>query len=107
MGDNKPFIGALITLDRDMLPIWLENKNLPPMSLAQAAENPQVRAAVDRAIQRANSAVSRAESIRKFTILSTDFTPQNGYLSPALKVKRELVLRDFADVIENEIYGGK
>ncbi|WP_331429025.1 AMP-binding protein [Actinobaculum suis] len=107
VGDNKPFIGVLITLDRDMLPIWLENKNLPPMSLAQAAENPQVRAAVDRAIQRANSAVSRAESIRKFTILSTDFTPQNGYLSPALKVKRELVLRDFADVIENEIYGGK
>jgi len=65
-----------------------------------AATDPDVRAALDRAVERTNRAVSRPESIRKYTVLTTDFTVANDYLTPSLKVKREKVLRDFADEIE-------
>ena len=100
VGDQKPFIGALATLDSEMLPGWLRNHGLPEMSAKEAAENPQVLAAIDRAIKRANDAVSRAESIRKFRILPIDFTVANGYMTPSMKLKRAAVLRDFADDIE-------
>ena len=100
VGDQKPFIGALATLDSEMLPGWLRNHGLPEMSATEAAENPQVLAAIDRAIKRANEAVSRAESIRKFRILPIDFTVANGYMTPSMKLKRAAVLRDFADDIE-------
>ena len=96
VGDQKPFIGALATLDSG----WLRNHGLPEMSAKEAAENPQVLAAIDRAIKRANEAVSRAESIRKFRILPIDFTVANGYMTPSMKLKRAAVLRDFADDIE-------
>ena len=100
VGDQKPFIGALATLDSEMLPGWLRNHGLPEMSAKEAAENPQVLAAIDRAIKRVNEAVSRAESIRKFRILPIDFTVANGYMTPSMKLKRAAVLRDFADDIE-------
>ena len=100
VGDQKPFIGALATLDSEMLPGWLRHHGLPEMSAKEAAENPQVLAAIDRAIKRANEAVSRAESIRKFRILPIDFTVANGYMTPSMKLKRAAVLRDFADDIE-------
>ena len=100
VGDNRPFIGALITLDTDMLPGWLSNKGLEPMSVDEAAQNPQVLAALDRAVNRANEAVSRAESIRKFNVLTTDFTVDNDYLTPSLKVKRHKVLKDFTSEID-------
>ena len=100
VGDQKPFIGALATLDSEMLPGWLRNHGLPEMSAKEAAENPQVLAAIDRAITRANEAVSRAESIRQFRILPIDFTVANGYMTPSMKLKRAAVLRDFADDIE-------
>lgn len=100
VGDKKPFIAALVTLDEDMLPSWLESHGLPHMTVDEAAENPQVLAALDRAVKRANKAVSRAESIRKISVLTTDFTEQNGYLTPSMKVKRHAVHRDFAKEIE-------
>lgn len=106
VGDQKPFIAALVTLDAEALPQWLANRGLPPMSVREAIKDPQVLAAVDRAVKRTNEKVSRAESIRKFTILPTDFTVENGYLTPSLKVKRQLVLADFAEQVE-EIYSGK
>lgn len=106
VGDQKPFIGALVTLDAEALPQWLANRGLEPMSVAQAVNDPQVIAAVDRAVKRTNEHVSRAESIRKFEILPTDFTVENGYLTPSLKVKRAIVHRDFADRID-AIYEGK
>ncbi|WP_127571144.1 AMP-dependent synthetase/ligase [Georgenia faecalis] len=105
VGDGKPFIGALVTLDADMLPQWLANHGLPTMTVAQATTNPDVLAALDRAVARANEAVSRAESIRKITVLPTDFTEANGYLTPSMKVKRAAVLRDFAGEVE-ALYGG-
>ncbi|MBN9177034.1 MAG: long-chain fatty acid--CoA ligase [Microbacterium sp.] len=104
VGDQKPFISALITLDPEMLPTWLGNNGLPAdMSLADAAKNPAVRAEVQRAIDIANKGVSRAESIRKFTILDTEWTEASGHLTPKLSIKRNVILDDFADAIE-EIY---
>ncbi len=101
VGDGKPFIAALVTLDAEALPGWLKGKELPEMTPAEAAKHPVVREHMDRAVARANKAVSRAESIRKYEILLDDFTVDNGYLTPSLKVKRAQVLKDFAGQIED------
>ena len=101
VGDNRPFIGALITLDEEALPGWLKSHGLPALTLAEAATSPVILEHLDKAIARTNKVVSRAESIRKYEVLTDDFTIANGYLTPSLKVKRALVLRDYADAIEN------
>ena len=100
VGDNKPFIGALITIDPEGLPGWLTMHGKPELTVKQAMTDADVLAALDQAVTRANNAVSKAESIRKFTVLPGDFTVENGYLTPSLKVKRALVLKDFADDVE-------
>ncbi|GAB2459216.1 AMP-dependent synthetase/ligase [Xylanimonas ulmi] len=100
VGDQRPFIGALVTLDAEMLPGWLATHGLENMPLSQARTHPDVLAALDRAVHRANEAVSRAESIRKIHVLEHDFTEANGYLTPSLKVKRALVLKDFESTID-------
>lgn len=105
VGDQRPFIGALITLDDEMMQVWLKNKGLPSMTVAEAARNPEVRASLSQAIERANEGVSRAESIRKFEILPTAFTEANGMMTPSLKVKRSAVLKNHAADID-ELYGG-
>jgi long-chain acyl-CoA synthetase len=103
-GDQKPFISALITLDPEMLPVWLNNNGeAGDMSLEDAAKNPKVLAEVQRAIDAANARVSRAESIRKFVIVPTEFTEASGHLTPKMSIKRGPILKDFADVIE-EMY---
>lgn len=104
VGDQKPFISALVTLDPEMLPTWLANNGLSgDMSLADAAKNDAVRAEVQRAIDRANTSVSRAESIRKFTILDTEWTEASGHLTPKMSIKRNVIMDDFAAQIE-ELY---
>ncbi len=101
VGDRKPFISALITLDQDMLPTWLGNNGLDAaMSLEAAAANPTVRAEVQRAVDLANKTVSRAESIRKFTILPTQWTEASGHLTPKMSIKRNVILEDHAADIE-------
>jgi long-chain acyl-CoA synthetase len=106
VGDRKPFIAALITLDPDMLAVWLHNNGEDAgMSLTEAAANPKVRAELQRAVDHANDHVSRAESIRKFVVLDTELTENNGYLTPKLSIKRDVILKDFADVIEG-MYAG-
>ncbi|QAY70503.1 AMP-dependent synthetase/ligase [Xylanimonas protaetiae] len=105
VGDQRPFIGALVTLDPEMLPGWLATHGLPNMPVSEARVHPDVLAALDRAVTRANEAVSRAESIRKFHVLENDFTEANGYLTPSLKVKRALVIKDFASVVDG-LYAG-
>ena len=105
VGEKRPFVAALITLDAEMLPGWLRNHGLPPMTVAEAAGDPHVLAALDRAVERANRHVSRAESIRKIAVLSGDFTEANGLLTPSLKVKRDVAIERFADRIDG-IYGG-
>ncbi|WP_435735535.1 long-chain fatty acid--CoA ligase [Cellulosimicrobium sp. PMB13] len=106
VGDQRPFIGALVTLDAEMLPGWLSTHGLPAMDAETAAQDPRVLEALDHAVERANDAVSRAESIRKISVLATDFTEENGYLTPSLKVKRARVIEDFASTID-DLYGAK
>ncbi|MDR3359630.1 MAG: long-chain fatty acid--CoA ligase [Bifidobacteriaceae bacterium] len=100
VGEARPFVGALITLDEEMIPGWLDNHGKSPLTPAQARIDPDIRASLTRAVARTNEIVSRAESIREFRILAGDFTEENGYLTPSMKVKRDLVLRDFADQID-------
>ncbi|MCR6690270.1 AMP-dependent synthetase/ligase [Cellulomonas sp.] len=105
VGDQRPFIGALVTLDPEGVPGWLTAHGKPEMTLAQAAQDPDVLASIDKAVDRANKAVSRAESIRKYRILDTDLTIANGYLTPKLSVKRNVVLKDFEGEID-ALYDG-
>lgn len=104
LGDGRKFIAALITLDPELLPHRLENLGLDPsMSVAEAAEHPRVVERVQELVDYANRRVSKAEGISAFQILPVDFTPESGHLTPSLKLKRQVILRDYAEVIE-EIY---
>ena len=87
-----------------MLPGWLANHGLPAMTVEQASTDERVLAAIDRAVTRANEAVSRAESIRKFAVLTEEFTEANGLLTPSLKIKRGPAAERFAGQIA-ELYG--
>ena len=93
VGDNRPFIGALVTLDEEALPGWLQPPRAagrrPP--LAEAADNPAVKAAVQELINHANQSVSQAEAIKSFRIVPADFTEASGHLTPSMKVKRAQV----------------
>lgn len=104
VGDKKPFVGALITLDAEMLPGWLGAHDLPAMDVTQAARHPEVLASLERAIKKTNKRVSRAESIRKFAVIYPDLTVDNGMLTPSLKVKREAVARRYARELK-ALYG--
>jgi long-chain acyl-CoA synthetase len=107
IGDNKPFIGAIVSLDSEMLPIWLANHDGDKtMSVADAAKSPIVLSAIQSAIDEANKLVSRAESIRKFVIIDSELTESSGHLTPSLKLKRNVVMQDFASAVD-EIYGDK
>ena len=103
VGDARPFVGALITLDPQMLPGWLANHGLSEMSPEQAATSPSVRASIQKAVDYANRAVSQAESVRAFSVLGVDFTEENGFLTPSMKVRRKQVLQAFAEDID-ELY---
>ncbi len=103
LGDDRPYISAMVTLDAEMLPTWLKNKGLAVVPPEEAAALPEVRESLERALQRANQEVSRAESIRRYRILNMDFTIENGYLTPSLKLKRHKVLADMERQI-NELY---
>ncbi|WP_256841867.1 AMP-dependent synthetase/ligase [Ornithinimicrobium cryptoxanthini] len=100
VGEAKPFVAALITLDPEVLPGWLERHELTGLAFEELRANDLLRAAVQKAIDKANESVSRAETIRTFEILEHDFTEENGYLTPSLKLKRNLVTKDFAADIE-------
>jgi len=105
IGDKRPFVAAIISLDPEMLPIWLANNGADKeMTLTQAAKSPIVLAEIQKAIDRVNKNVSRAESIRKFVVIDQELTEESGHLTPSLKIKREAVLRDFAPAIA-ELYG--
>jgi long-chain acyl-CoA synthetase len=104
VGDNRPFIGALVTLDEEALPGWLQRHGLPATTTIQeATENPVVKAAVQELINHANASVSQAEAIKSFRIVPSDFTEASGHLTPSMKVKRAQVMKDFDSVID-EMY---
>ncbi len=100
VGDGRPYIGALIVLDHEMLPSWLARHGLPVVDPVSAAALPEVQASLDKAIARANKSVSRAESIRRYRIIDAAFTVENGYMTPSLKLKRSAVLADFAHEVD-------
>lgn len=101
VGDHRPFISALITLDEEAFPGWLERHQLPAgTTMAEAAEHPKVLAEIQGLVDSANTTVSRAEAIKVFRIVPTDFTETTGHLTPSLKVKRAQVLKDYSDVVE-------
>ena len=108
VGDGRPFIGALVTLDPEGLASWLPTIGQPAdLSLADAAALPQVREEIQLFVDRANATVSRAESVRKFVVLDAQFTQENSCLTPSLKVVRPAVNRVFSGAIDQELYAGK
>jgi long-chain acyl-CoA synthetase len=98
VGDGRPYIACLITLDEEGLEFWRKQHGLA--ADADVTDNPELTADIQAAVDEANKAVSRAESIRRFRVLPSDFTEENGYLTPSLKVRRNLVIKDFAADIE-------
>jgi long-chain acyl-CoA synthetase len=89
-----------------MLPVWLGNKGQKSdLSLAQAAQNPVVLAELQRKVDEVNATVSNAEGIKKFAVIESELTEESGHLTPSMKIKREIVTRDFAPIID-QIYGG-
>lgn len=100
VGDNQPFIAALVTIDQDALKSWVANNKKDGASMMDLVNDPDLIAVVQTAVDDANKAVSKAESIRKFTILPTDFTIAGGHLTAKLSVKRHVVAKEFAKEIE-------
>lgn len=108
LGDKRPFISALITLDEESLRPWLESKGLDrDMPLEEAVENAVVRAEVQKYVDQANEGVSRAESVRKFIILPEEFTQENGLMTASMKVIRPKVIRRYATLLNTQMYTKK
>ncbi|WP_330320256.1 AMP-dependent synthetase/ligase [Streptomyces clavifer] len=103
VGDNRSFVSALITLEPDGLAHWRRMRKKENVPLRELVDDEELRTALQRAVDEANRLVSRAESIRKFTVLPVEFTEESGHLTPSLKLKRDAIARDFDAAIE-EIY---
>jgi long-chain acyl-CoA synthetase len=101
VGDRRPFIAALITIDEDNFPHWKAENGKPASATVESlADDPDLRAAIQSAVDIANKSVSRAESIRSFTILPQDFTEERGEITPSLKLRREIIAKAYADRID-------
>ena len=108
LGDKRPFISALITLDEEALCPWLESKGLDrDMSMEEASSNAAVRAEVQKWVDQANEGVSRAESVRKFIILPEEFTQENGLMTASMKVIRPKVIKRYATLLNTQMYTKK
>ncbi|SED15224.1 long-chain fatty acid--CoA ligase [Streptomyces sp. TLI_105] len=104
VGDDRPYVTALIILDHEGLTHWRRMRRKDHLALWELARDPELLAALQRGVDGANRLVSRAESIRAFRVLNTEFSEASGHLTPSLKLKRRAVLRDFAREVE-EMYG--
>lgn len=101
VGDGQKYVAALITIDGDYFSYWKTTRGKPVgASVADLTDDPELRAEVQQAVDDGNAAVSKAESVRKFRILASEFTPENGYLTPSLKLKRNVIMKDFAGDVE-------
>ncbi|MGW2851706.1 long-chain fatty acid--CoA ligase, partial [Streptomyces sp. NPDC001215] len=104
VGDNRPYVAALITLDPEAVAHWLAVRGLPADTpRSEVVADPRIRADVQKAVDHANQAVSRAESIRRFALVEGEFSEENGLLTPSLKIRRQAVATAFAREIE-ELY---
>lgn len=101
VGDNKPYIAALITLDQEFLGTWRKAKGKEDLSMEVLIKDPDLHLALQQAVDEANKAVSKAESIKKFAVLPIDLTIASGHLTPKLSIKRNVVMHDFAEEIES------
>lgn len=102
VGDNQKFVAAIVTLDAETAPSWLKQRQLDEyMSMREMSQHPEVREHIQDLIDRANASVSRAESIREFRIAEHDFTIEAGQMTPSLKMRRESILRDYNDLIDD------
>ena len=99
VGDGQPFIAALVTIDEEAFPAWAEQHGTSAR-IADAVQDPDLLAEIEAAVEEANKAVSKAEAIRKFTILPVSWTEDGGQLTPSLKLKRNVVMREFRDDVE-------
>jgi long-chain acyl-CoA synthetase len=101
VGDQRPFIAALVTLDEEALPGWLDSKGKDKgLTAEQVRDDEDLLAELDSAVKDANRAVSQAEAIKKFRVLGTDFTEENGMLTPSLKLKRAVVMKEFDSEVD-------
>ncbi|GHH89480.1 AMP-dependent synthetase/ligase [Streptomyces capillispiralis] len=106
VGDNRPFVSALITLDPAGLTHWRRMNAKHPVPPGLVADDEELLAVLQRAVDEANRMLSRPESIRRFTVLPVDFTEEAGHLTPSMKLRREQILRDFAQEVEG-LYAGR
>ncbi|WNV87156.1 long-chain fatty acid--CoA ligase [Umezawaea sp. Da 62-37] len=101
VGDGRRYVAALLTLDHQYFPVWKENRGKPAeATVADLLDDHDLLADLQEAVDLGNAAVSRAESVRRFRVLSAEFTPENGFLTPSLKIKRSVVVEAFADEVE-------
>ncbi|GHD93989.1 AMP-dependent synthetase/ligase [Streptomyces naganishii] len=105
LGDGRPYVSALITLDPDGITHWRQMNGKHPVPPELLVDDPDLRAVLQRAVDEANKLVSRPESIRRFAVLPVDFTEEAGHLTPSMKLRREAIMRDFARTVE-ELYAG-
>ncbi|KUN78294.1 long-chain fatty acid--CoA ligase [Streptomyces bungoensis] len=105
VGDGRPYVAALFTLDPDGITHWRQMNGKHPVPPELLTDDPELIAVLQRAVDEANRLVSRPESIRRFTVLPTDFTEEAGHLTPSMKLRRDQVLRDFEGEVEG-LYGG-
>ncbi|GGS54698.1 AMP-binding protein [Streptomyces griseoviridis] len=105
LGDRRPYVSALITLDTEGVTHWRRMNGKHPVPPELLVDDPELRAVLQRAVDEANKLVSRPESIRRFTVLPRDFTEWEGHLTPSMKLRRETILRDFAQAVEG-LYAG-
>jgi long-chain acyl-CoA synthetase len=106
VGDQQPFIACLVTIDAEALGPWLKSKGKPEAPVADLTQDADLIAEVQTAVDEANKAVSKAEAIRKFAILPVDWTEEGGQLTPSLKLKRAVVMKEFAKDVDALYAGG-
>ncbi len=107
VGDQKPFIACLVTLDQEAVTGWLRTQGRPDTPIAELTTDPAVLAEIQSGVDDANKAVSKAEAIRKFAILPVDWTEEGGQLTPSLKLKRAVVMKEFAAEVDALFTGGR
>ena len=101
VGDNKPFIGCLVTIDPEAFPAWRAQAGKPAdATVADLVDDPDLRAEIEAAVEDANASVLKAESIRRFAILPHDWTEEGGQITPSLKLKRNVVMKEFGSEVD-------
>src|SRR5699024_3860817 len=102
VGDNQKFVAAIITLDAETAPSWLKQRQIDEsMTMADMSQHLSVRDYIQSLIDQANESVSRSVSIRQFRITDQDFTTESGQMTPSLKIRRETIMRDYSDLIDD------